>query len=386
MRIFFAGIGPVRSNGRAGIWHISLRDPLLAMGHEVITTELDCDLPMLQASNPEWRRLGRANFSQQLLDEVRRHHAYRRLDLFVSYFYSLHVDPGAIEEIRKLDIVTVNFFCDAIHSFHQVAEIVGAYDFCWVPERDAVPAYRRAGATPLHIQMAANPTFWYPVPRTGRTEPVVFAGSLYGNRPQLLASLLRKDVSVQIFAGSSVEPYAGSRNAPLKTRSVVALGRAYAHHFAKYGAASTVRRVWRIGTKRVAQSAISRVTRPAVALEAMRDLYASSHVVLSFSQQYANGEPGGSLKSYVKLRDFEVPMCRALYFPQYSEELADTYEIGREVVAWKTIDELAELISYYLSHPLMAEKVREAGYQRALADHTWERRYRQLFSYLSFGS
>ena len=72
-------------------------------------------------------------------------------------------------------------------------------------------------------------------------------------------------------------------------------------------------------------------------------------------------------------------MCRALHFPQYSDELPMYYDIEKEVIAWRTFDELVTKTRYYVSHPAEAERIREAGYRRAREEHTWEKRYAQLF-------
>ncbi|MBD0325949.1 MAG: glycosyltransferase family 1 protein [Pyrinomonadaceae bacterium] len=46
---------------------------------------------------------------------------------------------------------------------------------------------------------------------------------------------------------------------------------------------------------------------------------------------------------------------------------------------YSNTEELNEKTEYYLAHPAQAEKLRAAGYARARRDHTWERRFQQLF-------
>jgi spore maturation protein CgeB len=75
-------------------------------------------------------------------------------------------------------------------------------------------------------------------------------------------------------------------------------------------------------------------------------------------------------------------MSRALYCTGYSDELAGYFEPDREVLMYRSQDELVDKVRYALDHPEEAEKVREAGYQRALRDHTYQHRYEQLFAAL----
>lgn len=63
----------------------------------------------------------------------------------------------------------------------------------------------------------------------------------------------------------------------------------------------------------------------------------------------------------------------------YTDEINEFYELGEEIDTHSTTEELKEKARHYLSHPVSAERLREAGYQRALRDHTWEERFKTLF-------
>ena len=81
----------------------------------------------------------------------------------------------------------------------------------------------------------------------------------------------------------------------------------------------------------------------------------------------------------VRLRDFEAPMCRTCYLTGHTDEITEFYEVGKEIETYRTKDELVDKSRFLLSHPDAAESLREAGYQRALCDHTWVRRFEELF-------
>ena len=72
-------------------------------------------------------------------------------------------------------------------------------------------------------------------------------------------------------------------------------------------------------------------------------------------------------------------MSGGLYLTQYNHELEDCYEIGKEIVCYRNKEELVEKIRYLLDHPEEAEEIRQAGYKRALKDHTWEKRFENIF-------
>ena len=102
--------------------------------------------------------------------------------------------------------------------------------------------------------------------------------------------------------------------------------------------------------------------------------------MLNFSNVWADGRPGASLIPHVRLRDFEAPMCRTCYLTGATDEIKEFYEIGAEIDTYADAKELVDKAKFYLTHPQKAEALREAGYSRALRDHTWKRRFEELFS------
>ncbi len=81
----------------------------------------------------------------------------------------------------------------------------------------------------------------------------------------------------------------------------------------------------------------------------------------------------------LKLRDFEVPMSGNLYLTQDNPELALVYDVDKEIVTYKDENDCAKKVKWLLNNPEQAEKIRKAGRKRALKDHTWEKRFVDIF-------
>ena len=77
------------------------------------------------------------------------------------------------------------------------------------------------------------------------------------------------------------------------------------------------------------------------------------------------------------MRLFEATGCGALLITDYRSNLHRLFEIGREVVAYRSPEEAADLISYYRAHPEEAAEIAAAGQQRTLRDHTYTARMTQ---------
>ena len=81
----------------------------------------------------------------------------------------------------------------------------------------------------------------------------------------------------------------------------------------------------------------------------------------------------------LKGRDFEVTMSGGLYLCQNNPELSEVYEIGKEILTYRNTEDCYKKISYLLDNPDAADRIRSAGYLRAIRDHTYEKRWSEVF-------
>ncbi len=78
------------------------------------------------------------------------------------------------------------------------------------------------------------------------------------------------------------------------------------------------------------------------------------------------------------MRLYEATGVGAMLLTDEKDNLGALFEIGKEVVAYSTEAEAAELIRYYLAHPEAAHAIAQAGQLRTLKEHTYERRMEEL--------
>jgi len=71
------------------------------------------------------------------------------------------------------------------------------------------------------------------------------------------------------------------------------------------------------------------------------------------------------------MRLFEATGCGSLLVTDYKDNLGDLFEIGTEILAYRSDDECRELIAYYLAHPEEAAAIAKRGQARTLRDHTY---------------
>jgi hypothetical protein len=87
----------------------------------------------------------------------------------------------------------------------------------------------------------------------------------------------------------------------------------------------------------------------------------------------------GNVAAYANnMRLYEATGTGTLLVTDWKENLHEVFEPGKEVIAYRTPEECAELIQYYLEHDNEREAIARAGQQRTLREHTYHQRMQEL--------
>lgn len=78
------------------------------------------------------------------------------------------------------------------------------------------------------------------------------------------------------------------------------------------------------------------------------------------------------------MRLFEATGVGTCLLTDWKENLSELFEIDREVVTYKSVDECIEKVKWLLEHPQEREAIAKAGQARTLKDHTFAQRAIQL--------
>lgn len=244
------------------------------------------------------------------------------------FFYAsgVHIADELLDALDGRGIWSVIMSLDDKHQFsypvdpetgrsHQL-RVASQCDLYWTTWKTGTQIVLRAGGTPWYAAEGANPDFHRPVD-VPRDLDIVFIGSAYGIRSDLVRYLRRRGFTIEAFGSG-----------------------------------------WPNGF---------------VSFEQTVELYGRAHVVLSSG---AVGQMPGV--KHLKGRDFEVPMCGALYLTSFNPELADHFEIGREILCYGSFEECADILHWILRQPEEAAAIRNAALLRSRRDHTWQGRLSHL--------
>lgn len=84
------------------------------------------------------------------------------------------------------------------------------------------------------------------------------------------------------------------------------------------------------------------------------------------------------IRKSMSARMYTAVGCGAFYMCQHVAGIEDVLTPGREIVTFRSDDEMIDMIRYYLSRDEERRRISEAGKLRVLKDHTYEVRSRQM--------
>jgi len=379
LRIFLVLLGRTTCELQNGqLWFRNLYEPLLELGHEVFLFDIakfgNCKRPF-----EKWTEKDRQRFGESLWEVFTCENSKDRFDLFFSYLDDYKIKPEVIDEIRNLGLPTANFSCNNTHQFYLVEKISPHFDYNLHSEKDVAEKFRAIGANPVWFPMAANPKYYKPY-NIPRTIDVSFCGQNYATRPYYIWYLLENGVDVHAYG-----PGWRKKEDKLLLRKPIRWLRRSRNAVMALVSFSTEKRLMessRLAYQDFKDNLLRKYSGSLhfpLSDEEMIRKCSESKISLGFLEVFDLGRPDKPKKLHLHLREFEAPMCGALYFTQYSEELAEFYEPDKEVVIFRNEYELLDKVRYYLSHPAEAEQIRRAGLKRARECHTWHNRFNKLF-------
>ncbi len=198
-----------------------------------------------------------------------------------------------------------------------------------------VEKFRQLGISAYYLPLAFEPRVLQRLPLTERTIPVSFVGGIspfHGHGLKLLEKI-SEGISLDVWGY-------GAQSLPPESALV------RRHHGEAWGLH-------------------------------MFSLFASSRMTINrhidVAENYANN-----------MRLFEATGCGALLLTDYRSNLDTLFNIGEEIVAYRTPEEAVSLAQHYLQNPEKASEIAKAGQKRTITEHNYTKRMDQVSKTLEY--
>jgi hypothetical protein len=304
----------------------------------------------------------RARTNEQLRDRIRSAHAEHGLDAVISYCFAFDVLPELVQETVKMGIPWINFYCDSTHMFEKVEALARVVSLNWFPEGAAMPQYRALGVPWFCAPYAWNPDWLPDLTNRSAARSVAFIGLPTTNRITQIGWLRVLGCPVEVrghfWAGTGKSPFYNP--APAGKRLFKALLRP------DIGEKVLRRLLWPLVRPRAGGPLED---------HEFGEFVKNTAVILGLNQ---GRDAKGRFASYMKFRDMEFPGYGCCYLTEHNDDIPRVFEVGKEVLTFRSLGEAAEQIRRMRRSPELAREIGRAGRRQVLENHNWGVRLKQL--------
>lgn len=301
-----------------------------------------------------------------------------RFDLLMTCMGSDSFLVETARRIHGMDIPSLLICFDNLHSPFMHRSICRYFDLVWLTSSETEWLFKKWGASTHFAPYAANPRS--PISRTLQERLAVsFIGTLYGARQQRMNALGRAGVQCDVYTGGS------SSSEPSSIR-VSHLREAL--ELLQFDVGRSV--LWGFVLKALRGNPANPCTsiqyRGNPTFDELAQIYASSALSLSVTE-LRNTFLLKNPVHKIHLRSFEIPMALGVQLAPYTPELAGYFEADKEILFFSSEEELVSKAKYFVhgDRQHYRDRIRFAARRRAEAEHTWSRRFHEVFAKLKLG-
>ncbi len=300
---------------------------------------------------------GRDGMNKKLLDVVYK----ERPDLCFFLLFTDEIKQETIKEItEKSGAITFNWFADDHWRFDNFSKHWAPL-FHWVSTTDskAPEKYYRIGyKNVIKTQWACNHFLYKPT--TNNQQPITyqydvsFVGQPHSNRRGIAEKLAENGINIECWGkGWSNGRISQKKMIEIFSASKINLNLSKSSNY--------------LNIKSIARIFLSKRSDGKIIFNNPKSWLDNFKSLL------------GHQREQIKGRNFEIPGCRGFLLTGSADNLTDYYKDGKEIVIFKDNKDMIEKIKYYSAYENEREKIANAGYERTLKDHTYEKRFNEIF-------
>lgn len=359
------------------------------MGHDIFLLDIDAlvESKRLKCMSKQAKEL----ISNELPVIFEREHNKKPFDLFFSYLHNSLIIPDVLSEIKR-KVFTVNYTTN-FHQFEVFREIGSIVDCNIYVTKQAKESFENLGKKSYWMPFASNPSFYKTSIK--KEENAVFIGSVYGSRSLLFWRLLQLGINLQIY-GNGWKNDLG-KNKKLKVTSLknvvnemileitgkrLTKGLYLANEELEFKVRNSYNKLNNNILSLLRQDYQEYLHDPLSDYDYVK-IISEAGIVINIAESRFNHDFINPNVLYCSnLRDFEATMSGSLLCTQYSNEIAELFEIDKEIICYHNEHDLAEKVKYFSKNVAQRDNIAKAGYERCLRSHTWQKRFSDFFTFL----
>lgn len=293
-----------------------------------------------------------------------------------------------LQEIKKMGIPSLCIRFDNLLIPYYDKDLSPYFDLVWLTSIETKRLYDKWGVKTIFAPYAANPFFFKYYEKPLKRD-VCFIGTPYGSRTRMMNTITSGGVNLSLFYG---KPAKDDNNKKLNSESKSLPSYQYGKVHVFFDRMKT----WE-GRRLLEGTLINKIRgdiqlednsfvnkSPSVPFEQISELYSEYTLALASTSAVHTDILKNPLK-VINLRNFEIPMSGGIELCRFNHELSEYYEEDKEIIFYRTNEELIDKARYYTQKATDTEiyRVKQAARKRSENEHTWYHRFSKVLNELN---
>lgn len=303
-------------------------------------------------------------------------------DVFINPAPSYLLFKETILKIKSMGLPSLLICFDNLHAPFIHQEIAPYFDLVWLTSWETEYLFKKWGCNTIFKPYAANPVLLKPVEGL-EIDKLCFIGTLYDDRVNRINMLTLASVPTIIYSDQNIKPSGGPSSGRLTLlQSLKLLSRLSKFSVGRRVAYGRLRnKLGNRGNQLVKNDFLE--IRPSVPFDLINSIYSNHAISLNITELRNTFDLKPPVHK-LHLRTFEIPMSGGLQIAPYVEELSSYFEDGEEIILCKSEEEFISKSQFYLrpDNSALRRKMKRNARKRAENEHTWNRRFTDVFDVL----
>jgi spore maturation protein CgeB len=299
-----------------------------------------------------FQKSGKKVMNEQFLKEVKN----CKPDVIFSVPYTDQFDEKILREIKKINGKSIAWMCDDKWRWEKYSKnICNYFNYVITTDPNSIVKYEKIGyKNAILSQWACNPNIHKRKEGMQKDIDVSFIGQINPWRKFIVSYLRRNGLKIECYGFGWENGRVGQEEMiDIFNRSKISLNLSNSVQF-DFGYLKSVNFEWDKSKTIV------------------RNVYNIFGPVLHTFLAPKRAED-------IKARFFEVTGCGSFLLSYNVENLEKYFDIGKEIVCYENKKDLLEKIKYYLVNSAEREQIARNGYKRVIAEHTYQKRFSEIF-------
>lgn len=309
---------------------------------------------------------------------------YKHIDMFFSCVESKWLYNETVMEVKRiLSVPTVLICWDNLELPYKQKKIAKVFDLVWLTSRETEYLFKRWGCKTVFASYAANPYSFKPKAQSESTHSIGFIGTPYGSRTNKINTLTSNSIPCEVYSNSLFQSQEVKVARKTDYWDITQKTFRYLRFLIGRNVLFSTIQNQLLSKESTLNENQFLSKRRSLTFQKMIESYSSFTLSLNISELRDTFILRKPIYK-IHLRTFEIPMSGGLQLTSFNDEIASYFEEGKEIVLYKSNEELIDKAKFYLSpkNDRLIRQMKKNASLRAKSEHTWFSRFSKVLDQL----